>query len=69
MMPGINGYDILERLANNDALLADNKVVVLSATGFIRLINPVILQKHLVLAMLKKPFELDELYSILHRYT
>lgn len=69
MMPGISGYDILERMAANDALRADNRVVVLSATGFIRLINPAIMQKHLVKAMLKKPFELDELFDLLHRYS
>ncbi len=68
MMPGISGYDILERMAANDALMADNRVVILSATGFIRLINPIILQKHLVKAMLKKPFELDELFDLLHRF-
>jgi CheY-like chemotaxis protein len=68
MMPGISGYDILERLAESPTLLADNSVVIISATGFIRLIHPTILEKHLVKAMLKKPFELDELLNLLHRF-
>jgi CheY-like chemotaxis protein len=68
MMPDISGYDILEQMGTNDALLAENVVVILSATGFIRPINPVVLEKKLVKAMLKKPFELDELYELLHRF-
>lgn len=69
MMPGINGYDILDRMAASEALSAENIVVIVSATGYIRLINPVVLEKQLVKAMLKKPFELDELFDLLHRFS
>ncbi len=69
MMPGITGYDILERMAASDMLSAENIVVIVSATGHIRLINPVVLEKRLVKAMLKKPFELDELFDLLHRFS
>ncbi|HEY7126181.1 MAG TPA: response regulator [Ktedonobacterales bacterium] len=69
MMPGINGYDILERMAASDALSAENSVVIVSATGYIRLISPAVLEKQFVKAMLKKPFELDELFDLLHRFS
>ena len=69
MMPGITGYDILERMAASETLLAKNIVIIVSATGYIRLISPAILEKQFVKAMLKKPFELDDLFALLHRFS
>lgn len=67
MMPDISGYDILERMNEDPLLLGNNIVVVLSATGFIRPVSPGILQKRVIQGMLKKPFELEDLFSLLHR--
>jgi CheY-like chemotaxis protein len=67
MMPGINGYDILERMNDDPLLLGNNIVVVLSATGFIRPVSPGIIEKRLVRGILKKPFELEDLFALLHR--
>ncbi len=67
MMPDISGYEILEQMSKDDHLLGENVVVVLSATGFVRQVSPKVIEKRLVQAMLKKPFELDELFAILHR--
>ncbi|HEU5367960.1 MAG TPA: response regulator [Ktedonobacterales bacterium] len=67
MMPDISGYDILERMNEDPLLLGNNIVVVVSATGFIRPVSPGILQKRVIQGMLKKPFELEDLFSLLHR--
>jgi CheY-like chemotaxis protein len=67
MMPDISGYDILERMNDDPLLLGNNIVVVVSATGFIRPVSPGILQKRIIQGMLKKPFELEDLFALLHR--
>ena len=67
MMPGISGYDILEQMNDDPLLLRNHIVVVVSATGFIRPVNPGILQKRVIQGMLKKPFELEDLFALLHR--
>lgn len=67
MMPGISGYDILEQMNDDPLLLGNNIVVVVSATGFIRPVSPGIVQKRLIQGMLKKPFELEDLFALLYR--
>ena len=67
MMPGISGYEILERMAADPHLLGEHIVVVVSATGFVRPISPGVIQKRLVRGFLKKPFELDELLALLYK--
>ncbi len=67
MMPDISGYDILERMNDDPQLLGENIVIVVSATGFIRPVSPGVVQKRLVRGMLKKPFELEDLFALLHR--
>lgn len=67
MMPGISGYDILEKMNDDPLLLGNNIVVVVSATGFIRPVSPGIVQKRMIQGMLKKPFELEDLFALLYR--
>ena len=67
MMPDISGYDILERMNEDPLLLRNNIVVVVSATGFVRPVSPGIVQKRMIRGMLKKPFELEDLFALLHR--
>jgi CheY-like chemotaxis protein len=68
MMPDISGYEILERMAADPQLPAEHVVIVLSATGFIRPVSPDVIQKRLIRGFLKKPFELDDLFSILREF-
>ena len=67
LMPGISGYDILEQMNDDPLLLGNNIVVVVSATGFVRPVSPGIVQKRVIQGMLKKPFELEDLFALLHR--
>ena len=67
MMPGVSGYDILEQMNTDPLLLGNNIVVVVSATGFIRPVSPGIVQKRMIRGVLKKPFELEDLFALLHR--
>jgi CheY-like chemotaxis protein len=68
MMPGISGYEILERTAADPEQLGKHIVVVVSATGFVRPVSPGVIEKHLVRGFLKKPFELDELLALLYKF-
>lgn len=67
MMPDISGYDILEQMNADPLLLGNNIVVVLSATGFVRPVSPGVVQKRMIQGMLRKPFELEDLFALLHR--
>ena len=67
MMPEISGYDILELMNEDPLLLGNNIVVVLSATGFVRPVSPGVVQKHMIKGVLRKPFELEDLFALLHR--
>jgi len=67
MMPELSGYGVLEQMNASPALLSDNIVVVVSATGFIRPISPGILEKRMIRGTLKKPFELEDLFALLHQ--
>lgn len=69
MMPDISGYDILERMNDDPLLLGNNIVVVVSATGFLRPVSPGVVQKRIIRGMLKKPFELEDLFALLLRLT
>ncbi len=68
MMPDISGYEILERLNADPQLLGEHIVLVISATGFTRPVSPGIIEKRLVKGVLRKPFELDELFALVQRW-
>ena len=69
MMPEISGYDILEQMNKDPLLLGNNIVVVVSATGFVRPVSPGVVEKRMIRGTLKKPFELEDLFTLLHRLT
>jgi CheY-like chemotaxis protein len=69
LMPRLSGYQLLELMSADDSLLAENVVVILSATGFIRPISPAVRAKQVVKATLPKPFDIDELLDVVRRFS
>lgn len=66
MMPNIDGREVLRQLEQNQPLLDNNKIALMSAGG--RLAQ----ERHrldgnVVQALLPKPFDLDEVLSVVHR--
>ncbi|HEY7123982.1 MAG TPA: response regulator [Ktedonobacterales bacterium] len=66
MMPNIDGREVLRQLEQNLPLLDNNKIALMSAGG--RLAQ----ERHrldgnVVQALLPKPFDLDEVLSVVHR--
>ncbi len=66
MMPNIDGREVLRQLEQNQPLLDNNKIALMSAGG--RLAQ----ERHrldgnVVRALLPKPFDLDEVLSVVHR--
>ncbi|HEY7358351.1 MAG TPA: response regulator, partial [Ktedonobacterales bacterium] len=68
MMPYISGYEILERMHRDPQLRAEHVVIVVSATGFVRPLSQSVLEKRIVRGVLKKPFELDDLFALVQRW-
>jgi CheY-like chemotaxis protein len=68
MMPRISGYEILEHMNRDPQLRAEHIVIVVSATGFVRPLSRDFLEKRIVRGMLKKPFELDDLFALVQRW-
>lgn len=68
LMPYISGYDVLERMNLDPQLRAEHVVIVVSATGFVRPLSQSLLEKRIVRGVLKKPFELDDLFALVQRW-
>lgn len=68
MMPYISGYEILERMHRDPQLRAEHVVIVVSASGFVRPLSQSALEKRFVRGVLKKPFELDDLFALVQRW-
>lgn len=64
MMPKMTGQEVVERLKTDQALLQDNKVVLMSA-GWRLAREGHALKSDIVVAALPKPFEIDEVLSLL----
>ncbi len=68
LMPHVSGYEVLERMNLDPRLRAEHVVIVVSATGFVRPLSQSLLEKRIVRGVLKKPFELDDLFALVQRW-
>ena len=64
MMPRMTGQQVVDRLKTDQTLLQDNKVVLMSA-GWRLAREGHALKSDIVVAALPKPFEIDEVLSLL----
>ncbi len=64
MMPRMTGQEVVERLKKDSTLLQDNKVVLMSA-GWRLAREGHALKSDVVVAVLPKPFEIDEVLTLL----
>lgn len=69
LMPDVSGYEILELMSSDAQLRGEHVILVISATGFIRPVSHDVIEQRLVRGFLKKPFELDELLTLVQHWT
>lgn len=66
MMPRMDGHTLVQRLASDEHLQKDNKVVLMSA-GLTLLQERKHLEDNVVQVLLPKPFDLDEVVEVVHQ--
>lgn len=66
MMPRMDGHTLIQRLASDQHLHNNNKVVLMSA-GLTLLQERKHLEDNVVQVLLPKPFDLDEVVEVVHQ--
>ena len=67
MMPGMDGYALLQAIAADSQLLRKHAYILMSATAKLLPLKVVELLKHLHVASISKPFEIDEVLLAVQR--
>ena len=67
MMPGMDGYALLQAVAADPLLTARHRYILMSATTKTLPLKLVQLLKHLNVAWVPKPFDLDEVLAAVQR--